>query len=373
MREGDPGDSLYIILAGEVEIIQALGTEDERLIRVQEPGTLVGEISLFDREGLRTASVRALTPVHLYEMSHADFEALLQQSPTLAIEVLRSISLRLQDANNAIIRDLHERNVQLAKAYQDLKAAQAQIVEKERLEQELRLAGQIQQSMLPQALPVLDGFRFDALMIPARTVGGDFYDFIPLDDDHLGIVVADVSDKGMPAAIFMALTRSLTRAVASRGGPPVEVLSTVNRQLLDMNESGMFVSVLYGILHRSTRQFVYARAGHELPLIFDANGEPIAVPHDTGQLLGILEEPALDLQVATIPAGGELLLCTDGVADALNNVAETFGVQRVQETIMRYHGMRDRGLCHVLLESVREFQGPTPQFDDFTLVAVQSL
>ena len=272
-REGEPGASFDILVDGQVEIIKALGTLDERLLAVRGPGDFFGEMSLLDPDGLRTASVRARTPSCLLEMSRTDFDAVLQHRPALAYEIMRVLSLRLRESDNATIADLHEKNRELAQAYADLQAAQAQIIEKEKLEQELRMAHRIQQSILPSELPRLPRYDFGALIMPAKRVGGDLYDFIPLGKGRLGIAVGDVSDKGVPAAIFMALTRSLLRAEATRVVSPRRALERVNQLLLDMNDEGMFVTLLYGILDAQQGTFAYSRAGHELPLLFDPDGQ----------------------------------------------------------------------------------------------------
>jgi serine phosphatase RsbU (regulator of sigma subunit) len=372
LREGDPGDSFYTVVSGQVEILKALETEDERLLRVQGPGTFLGELSVLEQGGLRTASVRARTPVTLLTMSRAEFQALLQRRPALAAEVLRVLSRRLREADAATIRDLHAKNMELAQAYQDLQAAQAQIVAKKTLERELQLAHDLQQSILPQKMPSLPGYNFAAMMAPARAVGGDFFDFIPLSRDDLGIVVADVSDKGMSAAIFMALTRSLVRAEASRGVFPAEVLRRINHHLLDMNQAEMFVTVLYGILHGQNGEFLYARAGHELPILLDAAGEAVAIPHGRGQLLGLLPDVDLDEQMITVPQGGRLLFCTDGVTDAVNAIDEQFGLQRLLAAAQQIPGQSAQSLCDHLQATLLAFQGDAVQFDDITLVVVQA-
>ncbi len=236
----------------------------------------------------------------------------------------------------------------------------------------MQLAHELQQSILPQEMPSLPGYSFAAMMTPARAVGGDFFDFIPLGHEDLGIVVADVSDKGMPAAIFMALTRSLVRAEASRGVFPAAVLRRVNHHLLDMNQAGMFVTVLYGILHSKTGEFLYARAGHELPIVLDDAGHAIATPHGCGQLLGLLTDPALDEQVITVPPAGRLLLCTDGVADAANAAGEQFGQQRLLAAARRASVHSAQSLRDELQAALLAFQGGAAQFDDITLVVVQS-
>jgi serine phosphatase RsbU (regulator of sigma subunit) len=213
---------------------------------------LFGEMSLLIPDGLRTASVRAHSPVKIMELSCPDFDKLLLRRPSLALELVRELSLRLRDSDNAMIRDLTDKNLELAQAYQELQAAQVQLVEKEKLEHELDLAHNIQQSILPDDLALMEGFDFGARMMPARAVGGDLYDFIQLDQDTVGISIGDVSDKGVPAAIFMALYCSLLRAEALHVSSPADVLRRVNRHLLDLTDARMFVTALYGVLNRKT-------------------------------------------------------------------------------------------------------------------------
>jgi len=262
--EGEPGDKFYIITNGQVEIVKSLGTADERVLGERGPGDFFGEMSLLIPDGLRTASVRACSPVEMMELSRLDFDMLLERRPALACEMLRELSLRLRDDDNAMIRDLTEKNRQLAIAYQELQAAQAQIVEQEKLEHELSLARDIQESILPYDLALMEGFDFGARMLPARAVGGDLYDFIQLDQDSVGISIGDVSDKGVPAAIFMALYCSLLRAEAPHAISPIDVLLRVNRHLLDLHEAKMFVTALYGVLNRAHTS--HSHQGHIVKL-----------------------------------------------------------------------------------------------------------
>src|SRR5262249_42400191 len=150
------------------------------------------------------------------------------------------------------------------------------------------------------------------------------FDFIPLGPETVGVVVADVCGKGVAAALHMALTRSLIRAEARRAGSALQALRSANQHLLDMSDAGIFVTLLYGVLRRATRDFVYARAGHEMPLIVDPHGELIVPPLGQGQPLGILPEPDLDEQTVTIPPGGTLLLYTDGVTEARDSQGQFF-------------------------------------------------
>jgi len=372
-REGDYGEHFYIVLEGELEIIKAMGTASELMLDARGSGEFVGEMSMLNRDNVRTATVRARGLTQLLEMRHAELDALMHRHPELAYELVRVLSTRLRDANNATIRDLQDKNRQLTQAYFDLQTAQAQIIEQETLARELQVARNIQEHMLPRSLPNMAGFDFSAYMVPARVVSGDFYDFIPLDDDRLGIVVADVCGKSLPAALLMALTRSLLRAEASRDSPSSDVLHSVNRHLLDMNDSRTFVTMLYGVLHRRTREFVYARAGHELPLVIGPDGAMLVPEMGLGQELGILPQPALDLQTVVISSGGALLLYTDGVTEAVDPGGNFFETERLYETARQTSGATAQVICDRLLDAITAHRGPAPQADDVTLVAVHAI
>jgi sigma-B regulation protein RsbU (phosphoserine phosphatase) len=373
-REGEPGASFDILVDGQVEIIKALGTLDERLLAVRGPGDFFGEMSLLDPDGLRTASVRARTPSYLLEMSRTDFDAVLQHRPAMAYEIMRVLSLRLRESDNATIADLHEKNRELAEAYADLQAAQAQVIEKEKLEQELRTAHRIQQSILPSELPRLPGYDFGALIMPARGVAGDLYDFIPLGEGRLGIAVGDVSDKGVPAAIFMALTRSLLRAEATRVVSPRRALERVNQLLLDMNDEGMFVTLLYGILDAQQGTFDYARAGHELPLLFDPDGSARPAERGQGVPLGLFENVALDEQVVSVSPGSTFLLYTDGATDITGPEGVLFGLDRLQALVQGALGGRTaQALCDEIWHGLIVYQGASSQDDDVALVAIRAV
>ena len=370
MRKGEQGDRFYVIESGELEIIRVLEDGSERLIGLRRAGDFVGEGSLFDRDGLRSADVRARTDARLLEMKLSEFDTLLQSEPTLAYEVVGVVSRRLREADSATIRDLQTKNRELVQAYAELEAAQAQIIEKEKLERELQMARQIQESILPRRLPELRNLSLGARIEPARAVGGDFYDFIVLDEDHLGMVIGDVSDKGMPAAIFMAMVRSLIRAEAARSLLPAHVLQSVNRHLLDMNDAEMFVTVLYGVLQMSRGEFVYARAGHDMPLCYDRHRQAIALNFSQGLLLGIFPDPALDVQTVTLSPGSTLLLYTDGATDATDADGRLFGRERLIQVLEGSLGEPAQALCDRILEEIQAYHGATPQADDITLVAL---
>lgn len=372
IREGDRGENFFILLEGQLEIVKAMGAPEERLLSIREPGDYVGEMSLLDPDGLRTASIRTRSAAKLLELDHGEFEALLMRHPGVVWQMARMLSLRLRDSDNATIRDLQEKNRQLDSAYRELQAAHAQIVEKEKLERELQVAREIQESILPRTLPNFYDFDFGARMIPARAVGGDLFDFIPLSHDALGIAVGDVSDKGVPAAIFMAMTRSLIRSEAEKASSPREALAGVNRHLMEMNDAGMFVTVLYGVLNATTREFAFARAGHLPPILCQRDGSISTPSVALGQPLGVFPNPALDEASLTLNPGSTILIYTDGLSEAMDEGGEIFGMERVHVALSSQRGNSAQGICGKMVDAALLHCGSVPQNDDMTVVAVQA-
>jgi phosphoserine phosphatase RsbU/P len=370
-HEGDHGNHFYLLLEGSVEVIKALEAADGRILTTFGPGDCFGEMALLDPKCSRSASVRTCTAVRLLEIKRDDFDAMLRVQPALAYDMARMLSQRLRDTDDATIRDLQEKNRQLAKAYEDLKAAQALIIDKEKLERELEVAREIQRSLLPRSLPQLPGFDFGARMEPARAVGGDFFDFILLDEEHLGIAVGDVSGKGVPAALFMAMTRTLLRAEARAANSPKEVLRGINDHLLEMNDAEMFVTVLYGILHTPTCHFTYGRAGHELPVLCDAWGETLTPCCGHGEPLGVFPDPVIDENAMQLAPGQSLLLYTDGMTDAFDEQGISFGPKRLRQSLGTCCELTAQGICDRLIDLVMKHQCMVPQHDDVTLVAVR--
>jgi serine phosphatase RsbU (regulator of sigma subunit) len=393
IHEGGRDDRFYILLEGQAEVFKTMASRvnndsslpadepillsgDERFLGVIEQGSMIGEMSLFSRDGRHTASVRALSPLSLLEMTRGDFDALLHRQPHMTYGLVRLLSRRLERSENVTIVDLQEKNRQLTRAYRDLKAAQAQLVETEKLEHELELAREIQLRILPEEIPSLEGFDFGAMIVPARAVGGDFYDFIPLDDQRMGIVVGDVSDKSIPAAMYMSLSYGLIRAEAQRLTSPAETLRNVNRLLLEVSTSSMFVTVLYGILNRITREFRFARAGHEYPIILDSHGRPLELARTSGLLMGLFDDLSLEEESIFFPPGGSALIYSDGITEAMNIQGDQYGAARAKEFLRQNMGSFSSSnpagdICERLLSDLRTFVGPALQNDDITIVAIQ--
>ncbi|MDW7753960.1 MAG: SpoIIE family protein phosphatase [Brevefilum sp.] len=372
LREGFQNDYFYLLLEGDVEIIKSLGTSDERRLGISTRGALLGELSKFSQDGTHTASVRAYTSCSLLRIPFSWLDAVLSRNPNLAYDLMRLYCSRLEDSENLTIKDLREKNRQLTHAYNDLKIAQAAMIEKEKLDQEMRLASQIQRNILPKTLPHLPGLDFGALMIPAKQVGGDFYDFIILEDHRVGIVIGDVCDKGMPAALLMALTYSSVRMEALRNNSPRETLKAVNRHLLQIDCSDMFVTLIYGILDSKTLTFDYARAGHPKPLLLNANHQPVSVPYNLGQAVGIIEGFTLDHETIPIPEGGTLMIYSDGLSETLEDQENPPDLSQLCASILETINPNAQGLCKELWKTAAGSSGESLIKDDFTVVVLRS-
>jgi sigma-B regulation protein RsbU (phosphoserine phosphatase) len=368
-QEGETGEHFYVVADGKLEILRAAGTSDELLLNIIGQGEYLGEMSLIMPGGQRTATVRASVPSTLLVMSRAEFDDLLKRFPLLAYSMVRVSSQRLDSTNTATFRDLTEKNHQLLEAYNELKAAQVQLVEKERLERELQVAAEIQISILPDVLPVTPCFDFGACIDPARQVGGDFYDVFLVGENRIAVLIGDVADKGVPSAIFMARVHALIMAEADAFPTPEGVLRKVNAHVTRLEKSTQFVTALYGILDCATGDFEYARAGHEPPLLLTPEGVR-RLPHGPGMALGLWEDMTLDVGRVHLAPGSSLLLYTDGMTDCRDPQGEAFGLERIQDAFLTLRGLPAQEVCDRLLTTLLDYQQGANQDDDVTLVAI---
>ena len=234
------------------------------------------------------------------------------------------------------------------------------------LQNELDVASKMQQSILPRKFPERDDYEVFANMAPARNVGGDFYDLLQLDDGRIGLAVADVSDKGVPAALFMMSTRTLLKGAAIGHEGPGDVLREVNDLLNESNESAMFVTVLYGVYDPATREFTYANGGHNTPLVVHADGSSTELPLTGGVALGVMPELPYDQGTVTLAHDDTVVLYTDGVTEAMNADGEEFGVDRLRDVFAANPPHTSELANQTVFEAVHTFAGDTPQSDDVT-------
>jgi serine phosphatase RsbU (regulator of sigma subunit) len=371
LQEGAEGRELYLILDGLVEAVMLRGGEEMVLAR-RGPGDILGEMALLEGSP-RSATVRAVEPSVLIEIAERDLRSALSANPDLLFEAARVLSSRLREADQKRIADLQRKNLELAQAYRDLQGAQAALVEKERLEHELALARDLQQSILPQSFPDLPGVSFAARSQPARQVGGDFYDVFELSEGRVGLVMADVSDKGMSAALYMALTRSLIRAEAGHHASPRRVLLSTNELLLQITQATMFVTVFYGVLNPARRELRYARAGHNYPLLFNPGTGERRLLTSPGMALGCVRDVPLEEDTVALHPGELLILYTDGITDANSTSGAFFGTERLHETVCGSGALSAQDACELVFERVGRFQARAAQYDDMAVLAVTTI
>ena len=270
---------------------------------------------------------------------------------------------------------------ELANAFNNMSASLQEYIknlssvmaEKERIGAELNVATQIQADMLPSifpAFPEREEFDIYATMQPAKEVGGDFYDFFLIDDDHLAVVIADVSGKGVPAALFMVIAKTLLKNRAQMGDSPAKVLEVVNNQLCENNKAEMFVTVWFGVMQISTGKIVAANAGHEKPIIRKADGEFEIFKDKHGFVMGGMEGMKYKEYELEIEKGGCLFVYTDGVPEATSSDSELFGMERLVQVL---NEEKDAPLPDILKSvkgSIDKFVKDAPQFDDITMLAL---
>lgn len=275
--------------------------------------------------------------------------------------------------------DFEDLEITLKKAIAQQKTHREALHAKSRLstiEKELEVARRIQQGMLPKDTNLFKSLssppvEIAGVMLPAKIVGGDFYDFFFLDPDRLAIIIADVSGKSIPACIFMAMAKTVIRAVASKCGSTGETLFQANEVLAEDNASGLFVTVFYAVLNLTTGMLSYANAGHTSPLLISKDGAK-TLPRKEGLALGIVENifPYEESSV-TLNPGDTLILYTDGVTEAMNHSRELYGDESLQKILSQLKEQKPSDILSSIVKNVGEFSGSHEQNDDITLLAVK--
>ena len=308
---------------------------------------------------LRAAGVRLVVPL----VTQGELIGLLNLGPRLSDQEYSGDDRRL-------LESLAAQAAPAVRVGQLVREQEAEIRSRERLDQELAVARLIQQNFLPRRVPELDGWGVAADYRPAREVGGDFYDFIDLPDGRLGIVIGDVTDKGVPAALVMAATRSVLRASAQRLLEPGAVLERVNEHLCPDIPENMFVTCLYGVLEPDTGRLVFANAGHNLPVV-SVDGV-VSELRARGMPLGLMTGMNYEETEAVLEPGAHLLLYSDGVTEAHDPSREMFGSDRLAEQMAQSSDVAGGPLIASLLDSLARFtDGVAEQEDDITLVAIR--
>jgi serine phosphatase RsbU (regulator of sigma subunit) len=323
----------------------------------------VDKLDLLDSPALnqmREAGVKLLVPL----VSQGELIGLLNLGPRLSQQEYSADDRKL-------LSDLATQTAPAVRVAQLVRQQQQEAKERERIEQELRVASLIQQTLLPKSVPELPGYDVAAYYQPAREVGGDFYDFLDLEDGRFGLVVGDVTDKGVPAALVMATTRTMLRAAAQRLLSPGEVLQRVNDVLVQDIPPNMFVTCLYAILDTESGRLVYANAGHDLPYRRRTGRSDGAEElRARGMPLGLMPGMGYEEKEIVLEKGESVLFYSDGLVEAHDPDREMFGFPRLQGLV---GAQRSGGssLISFLLSELRRFTGEGwEQEDDITLVTL---
>lgn len=251
-----------------------------------------------------------------------------------------------------------------------LKESEAK-AERKKIEHELEIARNIQRSLLPASAPLVKGLDIAAVALPATHVGGDFFDFIPLTGSRLGIVIADVSGKGVPAALFMALSRALIRVNATQEKSITTVVEKTNNLIQEFASSGYFVTLFYAIIAGNRDTLQYVRAGHDPPLLYRPGTDEMLFLKGAGIALGVVNEIGLEAKQIDLKPGDILLLYTDGVTEAINPLNEMFGVGRLCALLRKNHRLEAQKIINAIKQEITRYADNGPQFDDITLMVLK--
>src|SRR5215216_7059146 len=309
---------------------------------------------------MKEAGVKLVVPL----VSQGELIGLLNLGPRLSQQEYSADDRKL-------LNDLATQTAPAVQVAQLVRQQQQQAQERERIEQELRVARLIQQTLLPKHVPDLPGYQLAAYYQPAREVGDDFYDFMELDNGHLGLVVGDVTDKGVPAALVMATTRTMLRASAQRLGSPGEVLKRVNDVIVPDIPPNMFITCLYAILDPATGRLRYANAGHDLPYRRSSSAGGAEELRATGMPLGLLPGMSYEEKEIVLERGDSVLFYSDGLVEAHDPEREMFGFPRLQGLVAG-HRSGGQAMVNFLLSELSRFTGDEwEQEDDITLVTLE--
>lgn len=249
--------------------------------------------------------------------------------------------------------------------------------EKKIMDRDINIASEIQQLLLPSTAPKLDGYEISGINIPACALSGDYFDYLKIDENHLGIAIADVSGKGVPASLIMTMARTVLRAQASGRTSPCEVTKLVNRQLYPDMKEDMFISMAYVTIDQTNNTALLARAGHDAPLFYHAKDGIVEKLNPKGMAVGIDNGDVFDRFCTDFPfqfeSGDCLLLYTDGVTEALNGDGREFGIDRLIECLKKHASRTVDELLKTLRKELQHFVAHQPQYDDITLIAIKKL
>lgn len=371
-REGELEPVFYIIQDGKVAFTKKMD-KGEQFLGLKGRGEFFGELGVLDRAP-RAATVHAISDCELLEIHETTLDTILTRNPSVARAIMRGITRSVRDTDQITIAELQLKNDELARTLDNLRAAQAELLRRERMKRDLEIAAIVHQSILPVAFPETATFEFAAIARPAREIGGDLYDVIPIDDEHVGIVMADASGKSVQAAIYMAVVRALFLSQANAQLSTTEIAHQVHELLLKVSTAEMFVTAFYANLNHTTRSMTYIRGGHDRPVYFHAATREVRLLDAPGRFLGLLPNLIVQEETLTFDSGDILVCYSDGVTDATRSGDKAmYGLERLQAIIVKEGHRSAQELADVIVADIDAFRNGEEQPDDLTLLITKAV
>jgi len=338
-KAGDNADRMFYIAKGLVRLVE--------INKIVKQGEVIGEMGIFSPYKQRTASAVCEEDLETYTMGKEEVIRFFGRDPAMAIDLIQ---------------------LSIKRFIENLKA---ETQARERIESELRIAQEIQASMLPSVFPQKKEFEIFAMMDPAKEVGGDFYDFFFVDDKRLCFVIGDVSGKGVPAALFMAISKTLIKTEAKQGLSTDEILSVVNSILCQDNQTCLFVTVFCAILNIETGEVEFSNGGHNPPLVCDSNGCYDFIKMACGFVIGVMDKITCENQRLFLKPGDTIFLYTDGVTEAMDPEKKQFSEERLRARLIALKDKNIKDIVQALREEVSVFARGEQQSDDITMLALR--
>ena len=380
IEELTPGDTLYIIIDGQVQISRTFQNGERQVIRKMGPGEFFGEMALLEDKP-RSARVSTLTTTTLLAVTRQHFNTLIEQHPAVAINFLKAISAQLRqqyqeqavllEDKQTLVEALAAKNAALEQALAKLQAALVTVAEHERVKRDLEIAHEIQRQMLPATFPQAPGLCLHATTVPATWVGGDFYDAIRLEADRVGLLLGDVSGKGIPAALQMARLMGEFRACVSHCADPQSVMQVLNGLLCQRNlRFGSFVTVQYVVLDMRQHHMQFICAGHPPILLRHADGQIEHLGAAPNIPLGVEETFAYRQEEWQLMAGDTLLLYSDGTYERRDRQGAQLGLRHLECLFAAASGYPE-AVIQALQTALDTFSDVKEVGDDTTLLCAQ--
>jgi sigma-B regulation protein RsbU (phosphoserine phosphatase) len=372
-REGQLEHTFFIIQSGQVAFTKKMA-EGQQFLGIKGPGEFFGELGVLDRAP-RAATVHAISDCRLIEIDEETLDDILTRNPSVARAIMRGITRSVRDTDRITIAELQLKNNELARTLENLRAAQAELLRRERLKRDLEIAAQVHKSILPTSFPNVPGFEFAALARPAREIGGDLYDIVDMGENQVGIVMADASGKSVQAALYMAVVRALFLSETNAGLSPAETAHRIHNLLMKVSTTAdMFVTAFYAKLNYETRRMCYIRGGHDRPVFYHADTGQVSLLSATGRFLGLLPDLIVEEENLVFQVGDALVCYSDGVTDATRRSdREMYGLERLKEVVHTEGHRSAAELVKIIGDEVDQFRDDEEQPDDLTLLVTKAI